>query len=397
MSFNKFIKIRVLFIAMILCLIANVGTAVAQEAASAASTTSEIVQDNSGVYKSAWYYVILFVLVCVLIGIIGKVLKVYELTSEIHGTQKKLNWNKIQGVLFIITLIVGLAATWWTYDVWGYVVTNESASEHGKSIDSMMMTTVVITTIVFVLTQILLFGFAFKYSSNDKRKAYFYPHNNAIERIWTIIPAIVLTILVLYGFTTWRKITNPSETDIKNALSIEITGEQFKWNVRYAGENNELGLRNYKLSSPTNNLGIDFTDPKSWDDRLGGEIVLPVNKAVRFTIRSKDVLHSFYIPEFKAQINAVPGMPTYFQLKPTLTTAEMREKKGDPEFNYTLLCAKICGAGHYNMQYVVKVVTEKEYAEWIVKQPLFFNDDMKAEMKMANDMKPVADNKLAIK
>lgn len=396
MSFNKFIKARVLFIAMILCLVAIAGNAVAQEAVEPTVATTDVVHDNTEVYKSAAYYTILFILVCVFFGIIGKVLKVYELTSEIHGKQSKINWNKVQGVLFMITLVVGLWATYWTYDVWGYVV-GGSTSEHGKEIDSMMLTTVIITTIVFVITQILLFGFAFKYSSNGKRKAYFYPHNNAVERIWTIVPAIVLTVLVLYGFTTWRKITSPSETDIKNALSVEITGEQFKWNVRYAGENNELGLRNYKLTSPTNNLGIDFTDPKSWDDKLGGEIVLPVNRPVRFTIRSKDVLHSFYVPHFKAQINAVPGMPTYFQLTPTETTEEMREKKGDPEFNYTLLCAKICGSGHYNMQYVVKVVSEKEYAEWIAKQPLFFNDDVKKEMQMADDSKTAADNKLALK
>jgi cytochrome c oxidase subunit 2 len=89
-------------------------------------------------------------------------------------------------------------------------------------------------------------------------------------------------------------------------------------------------------------------------------------------------------------------MPTYFQLVPRLTTEQMREKTGNAAFNYTLLCAKICGAGHYNMQYTVKVVSEKEYAEWLAKQPLFFNDDMKKELQMAGNSTTAANNNLAL-
>ena len=433
MSFNKLIKVRVFFIAMTICLLALSGSAIAQGALKetvegdkvAADTAQQInsstgsigetpvevsetaaddpstleaaeVKDNSALYKSVSYYLLAFFLLCVFIAIIGKVLRVYELTSEIHGKKKQLNWNKIQGGLFAITLVLGLYGTYWSYKVWGNMSSGESASEHGLVLDSMLMTTIVITTIVFVITQILLFGFAFRYSADDRRKAYFYPHNNFIERLWTIIPALALTALVLYGFFTWRTITSPSDADIKSALNIEVTGEQFKWNVRYAGENNELGLRNYKLISATNSLGIDFKDPKSWDDKLGNEIVLPVGKPVRFTIRSKDVLHSFYMPEFRAQINAVPGMPTYFQLTPRLTTEQMREKTGNAAFKYTLLCAKICGAGHYNMQYTIKVVSESEYAEWIANQPLFFNDDMKKELQAAQKSEVAASNKLAL-
>ncbi|MBC8053332.1 MAG: cytochrome c oxidase subunit II [Sphingobacteriaceae bacterium] len=435
MKFNKFIKVRVFFVAVILCLISVAGSALAQGAleettagdqvatdtaqqinsdiGSIGDTPVEIgpsaeddpstleavteVKDNSEMYKSVSYYLILFFLLCVFLAIIGKVLKVYELTSEIHGKKQKVDWNKIQAVLFAITLVLGLYGTYWSYKVWGNMASAESASVHGLTLDSMMMTTIIITTVVFVITQILLFGFAFKYSSTEKRKAYFYPHNNTIERLWTIIPAIALTVLVLYGFFTWRTITNPADADIKRALNIEITGEQFKWNVRYAGENNQFGERNYKLTSPTNALGINFKDPKSWDDKLGGEIVLPVNRPVRFTIRSKDILHSFYLPDFRAQINAVPGMPTYFQMVPRLTTDAMREKTNNAKFNYTLLCAKICGAGHYNMQYTVRVVSEKEYAEWLAKQPLFFTDDVKKEWKIAeNSETAAADKKLAL-
>ena len=434
MGFNKFLKVRIFFTLISFCLISASMPVIAQVGDSAKVDTTAAVQsvtsmdapdksiaeagvavdegadddastleaadqpavDHSELYKSVTYYLVLFFLVCVFLAIVGKVLKVYELTSEIHGKKQTINWNKVQGVLFAITLVLGLYGTYWSYVVWGGMSTSESASMHGLEVDSMMLVTTIITTIVFVITQILLFGFAFKYSSNDKRKAYFYPHNNFVERIWTIVPALVLTVLVLYGFFTWRSITNPSEADVKKAMNIEITGEQFKWNVRYSGANNELGLRNYKLSTPTNGLGIDFRDPKSWDDKLGSEIVLPVNKPVRFTIRSKDVLHSFYMPDFRAQINAVPGMSTNFQFVPRLTTDEMREKKNNPKFNYVLLCAKICGAGHYNMQYTVRVVSEKEYQEWLAKQSLFFNDDMKKELKMADAQQASQKNKLAL-
>ena len=273
---------------------------------------------------------------------------------------------------------------------------HESASVHGLDIDFMFKITLILTTVVFILTHIALFGFSFKYRGSENRKAYFYPHNNSFERIWTIVPAIVLTVLVLLGFFTWRNITNVSPEDQKLAINIEVVGEQFKWTLRYAGSDNQIGRRNYKLTTPTNGLGIDFKDQKSWDDKLVSEIVIPVGKPVRFTIGSKDVLHSFYLPDFRVQMNAVPGMPTYFQFTPRLTTVEMREKRNDPKYDYVLLCAKICGAGHYNMQAKVIVVTEAEYATWIAKQSLYYNDDVKKELQMVNKKSADENNKIAL-
>jgi cytochrome c oxidase subunit 2 len=273
---------------------------------------------------------------------------------------------------------------------------HESASVHGLDIDFMFKITLILTTVVFILTHIALFGFSFKYRGSENRKAYFYPHNNSLERIWTIVPAIVLTVLVLLGFFTWRNITNVSPEDQKLAVNIEVVGEQFKWTLRYAGADNQIGRRNYKLTTPTNGLGIDFKDQKSWDDKLVSEIVIPVGKPVRFTIGSKDVLHSFYLPDFRVQMNAVPGMPTYFQFTPRLTTVEMREKRNDPKYDYVLLCAKICGAGHYNMQAKVIVVTEAEYATWIAKQALYYNDDVKKELQLVNKKSADENNKIAL-
>jgi cytochrome c oxidase subunit 2 len=353
-------------------------------------------KDYSESYKSASYYVLMFLLFCIFIAIIGKILKVYELSREMQGVKPSFNGRRIQGVLLGIFLIFGIYGVYWSYSVQGPMSMHESASEHGLDIDFMFNTTLIITTIVFILTHIALFGFSFKYRGSENRKAYFYPHNNALERIWTIVPAIVLTVLVLLGFFTWRGITNISEEDQKKAINIEVTGEQFKWTLRYAGSDNQIGNRNYKLTTATNGLGIDFKDQKSWDDKLVGEIVIPVNKAVRVIINSKDVLHSFYLPDFRVQMNAVPGMPTTFQFTPRLTTAQMREKRNNPKYDYVLLCAKICGAGHYNMQAKVTVVSDTEYAAWLAKQPLYYNDDVKRELQLVESKRTEDVNKIAL-
>ena len=355
-----------------------------------------VTKDYSEAYRSGSYYLLMFLLLCIFIAIIGKILKVYEISREMQGQKSRFDIRRINGVLLGIALIAGIYGVYWSYSVQGPMSMHESASVHGLDIDYMFNVTLILTTIVFILTHIALFGFSFKYRGSENRKAYFYPHNNSLERIWTIIPAIVLTVLVLLGFFTWRGITNVSLEDQKKAINIEVTGEQFKWSLRYSGADNQIGSRNYKLTTPTNGLGIDFKDQKSWDDKLVSEIVIPVNKPVRFTVGSKDVLHSFYLPDFRAQINAVPGMPTYFQFTPRLTTAEVRVERNNPEYNYVLLCAKVCGAGHYNMQVKVTVVSEAEYATWLAKQTLYYNDDVKKELQMVNKKSTDENNKIAL-
>src|SRR5690606_9604365 len=128
----------------------------------------------------------------------------------------------------------------------------------------------------------------------------------------------------------------------------------------------------------------DYNDVASHDDLLGGEIVIPVNQSVRFHILSKDILHSFYIPDFRVQINAVPGMTTYFQFTPTITTEEMREKLGDPNFDVVMLCNKISGGGHSNMEKKVRVVCQEEYEEWFAGLSFFFTEDLQKEFAAKN-------------
>ena len=354
------------------------------------STVPAVAQtaENSGIpaqaYKNFFFGVLLILLAAVIVGILGKVINIYQLTSKMSGKFNPLAANNFQAVLLLIALPIFLYGVYWSYVNHGGMAWREAVTEHGKRIDTMFIITTIICTIVLVLMHILLFSFSYKYRMKLKKKAYFYPHNNAIERIWTIIPAIVLTILVLFGFFTWRSITNVPEELQKSAIQIEVLGEQFAWTVRYPGRDGEFGPRNYRLTTPLNPYGIDFSNPSSFDDLLGGEIVIPVNQPVRFHILSKDILHSFYIPDFRVQINAVPGMTTYFQFTPTVTTQEMRDKMDDQEYNFVMLCNKICGSSHFNMQKRVRVVTEEEYQEWLNQQTYFFNEDVQKEFASRN-------------
>lgn len=370
---------------LILSLTAIMGISLTHAMAQAAGA-ADVVNKNEGLGKMVGYYLLLFLLVSVFIGIIGKVLQVYELTKKIQGKKEGIAWDKVNGILFAVALIAGLYGAYWSYTVQGAQILPEAASEHGVEIDNMFNITLFITTIVFVITHVLLFWFAYKYNHNAKRKAYFLAHNNTLEKYWTIIPAIALTILVLMGFFTWRGITNISKGDMQSAIQVDVTAHQFAWEVRYGGKDNQNGRKNYKLIGSLNglnNLGLDLSDKNNFDDLKVTEIVLPVNKSVRFTLGSQDVLHSFYMPHFRVQMNCVPGMATYFQFTPKITTAEMKEKTNNPDFGYQLYCAKICGGSHYNMKFAVRVVSQKEYDKWIQEQKPIVTEEMKKQYQLA--------------
>jgi cytochrome c oxidase subunit 2 len=199
-----------------------------------------------------------------------------------------------------------------------------------------------------------------------------------------VVPALVLAVLITWGLFTWGSIMNPKNEE--EPIVIELYAQQFNWTARYAGGDNSLGYANVNLIEGTNALGVDMSDVKSADDIIVKEIYLPVNKPVKFKFRSQDVIHSAYMPHFRAQMNCVPGMTTQFQFTPTVTSAEMkadpyvvkqiseinviRAKNGDEpyEFGYVLLCNKICGAAHYNMQLPIVVVSESDYNKWLSEQ-----------------------------
>ncbi len=358
---------------------ATVAPTATASASSSSAAAEPVKQIDPQVYKNLTYYVLLFLIICTVVAVVGKVLSVYELTRKMNGKYNPFSNNKFQGSLLIIFLVSFLGFVYYGYSVWGSWAWRSAVTEHGKSVDTMFIITTVIITVVLVLVHILLLCFPYIYRMRANSKAFYYPHNDTIEKIWTIVPAVVLTVLVLFGFFTWRSITNVPEDLQKSAIQIEVMGEQFQWQVRYPGNDGVIGKRNYKLTTPTNSYGIDFNDQSSWDDIQASDIVIPVNKSVRFHIISKDIIHSFYIPDFRVQMNAVPGMTNYFQFTPTVTTEEMRERMNDPQYDYVMLCNKICGSGHFNMQKKVIVVSEAEYKEWLSTQNKYFTEDLQKE------------------
>ena len=151
------------------------------------------------------------------------------------------------------------------------------------------------------------------------------------------------------------------------ALLVQVTGEQFAWNVRYAGPDGVFGRTDIKLLDLTSNpLGVDRSDPDAKDDIVTlNQLYLPVNKPIIVRLRSKDMIHSFGVPEFRVKQDAIPGLTIPIWFIPNVTTAEMRTRTGNPEFQYEIACAQLCGLGHYRMRGFVTVQTADEFQKWM--------------------------------
>jgi cytochrome c oxidase subunit 2 len=309
--------------------------------------------------------------------------------------------NKVNGYLMMAFLVFIYAITIYSVVKWGDLpLLSNSASEHGPTIDKLLIVSLIIIFIVQTVTQFLLHYFAYKYRGEKGKKALFYADNNTLEAVWTIIPVIVLAGLIISGLFAWTNIMNPDFED-EDPLIVELYAQQFNWKARYAGTDNVLGEANVRLINidRANILGVDENDPYAQDDVIVSELHLPVNRPVIFKMRSQDVLHSAYMPHFRAQMNCVPGMVTQFAFTPTVTTQEMRENpdiqdkvarinqirldnqqdvldRGQElryDFDYLLLCNKICGKSHYNMQMKIIVETQDEFDEWMAQQTVFQN------------------------
>jgi cytochrome c oxidase subunit II len=265
-------------------------------------------------------------------------------------------------------LIVGLIGVWWCNDLY-YKKTlfpQGAASEMGEKIDLMLYITIGVTGVVFVITQILLFWFAFKYQENDDNKVYYFPHNTKLELLWTTVPAIFLTVLVVFGLKYWFKITSDAP---KDAVLVEVTGHQFGWEFRYPGPDGILGKKNFKLTKGANSLGVDFNDPASLDDiHVGATMHIPVNKPIKFVINAQDVIHDVGLSHFRMKMDAVPGIPTTLWFTPLYTTEEMKVRSGNPNFVYELSCDQMCGKGHFSMRGVIIVESEADYKKWLAEQ-----------------------------
>ncbi|RFS22393.1 cytochrome c oxidase subunit II [Chitinophaga silvatica] len=311
----------------------------------------------------------LAVLVVVLIFIvIFQIAKASEYVSILKGEKKaREQSNRINGFLLIAFLVLGLIGVYWCNDLLKGKILGESASVQGEGVDNLIYVTLIITGVVFVLTQIALFWFAFKYQEKEGKEAFYFPHNNKLEIIWTVIPAIALTILVAFGLKHWFQLTSEAP---KDAMVVEITGKQFNWIYRYPGKDGQLGRREFSKIDPAkgNELGVDWTDPLSKDDFIPTEMHLVVGKPVKMIIGSRDVIHDVGLPHFRMKMDAVPGIPTTLWVTPKFTTKEMKEKTGNPDFTYEISCDQMCGSGHYSMRGVIVVETQEEFDKWVTSQ-----------------------------
>lgn len=341
-------------------------------------------------------FLILIVLVLVTIAV-WQMTKIFELSQvktdkgEVATDQD----NKYNGYMMFIFLIFIYGITIFSFWKYSKVLLPEAASAHGSEYDLLMVTSFAIIFIVQFITQALLHYFAFKYRGVEGKKALFFADNDRLEFIWTIIPTIVLAGLIIWGLYSWTVIMDISDED--DPIVVELYAQQFNWTARYGGEDNVLGGANVRMIDidRANVLGIDESDSYAADDVIVKELHLPKGRKVNFKMRSQDVLHSAYMPHFRAQMNCVPGMTTEFSFTPIFTTAEMRqnpdvvekvkrtnkiraekaangEPNSDPwEFDYILLCNKICGKSHYNMQMKIIVESEEDYNKWMAEQKTF--------------------------
>lgn len=309
-------------------------------------------------------FLVLAILVLTRLTSILKGVNSGDTTEEIErvGTS-----NRVNAVLFITFFVVGAIAAAWSFLHARQFFLPEASSPHGRHTDSLFWLVMTIITIAFVVTNALLFFFAFKYQYRKGHKATYYPENHKLELIWTVIPAVVMALLVFTGWRAWRDITGEAP---ENALNIEIVGKQFNWEMRYPGvDNNKLGNYNYKLIDAANSLGIDLEDEASFDDvTVSSEMHIPVNRPVLLKIRAKDVLHSVFIPHMRVKMDAVPGMPTRFWFIADKTTDEMRNETGNPDFKYEIACTEVCGQGHFSMRTTLVVEDEESYNKWIAGQ-----------------------------
>lgn len=367
--------------------------------------------------------------------------------------------NKLNANLMLIWMSAFFIGTLYLYGRYGEYLP-EPASEHGKDVDWLMSVNIWMITIMFFIMNAMLFVVAWKYQYKKDRKARFFAHDNRLEMVWTLIPGVAMAFIIVFGLITWNKITGPaSEGAMQVELYSKQFGWIARYpgkdgefgaaNYNLISTKNEMGIVSKELiASKMEELDAEieglkaqleeneklpvmpesyvesiqdkifrlerhkqrildlgeFKEPSglsSWmtgaDDQIvKSEMHLPVGKEVEFVFRSQDVIHSAYMPHFRAQMNTVPGVPTRFKMTPTITTKEMRGKLGDDKFDYVLLCNKVCGNAHFNMQMKIVVESEEEYLAWLDKQKSFAGEPSKDAAPAEGDAAPADTAKMAV-
>jgi cytochrome c oxidase subunit 2 len=305
--------------------------------------------------------------------VVFQIAKASEYVAMIRGYENaRKQSNKINAFLLLAFLVLGLVGVYYCNEMLKGRILGEPASDHGVLVDRMLYVTLAIAFIVFLITQIALFWFAYKYQESDNRKAFYYSHNNTLELIWTVIPAIALSVLVGFGIFYWFKITGPAP---KDAMVVEVVGKQYGWEFRYPGADGILGKKYYKKvdAANSNPVGQLWEDPANHDDVfVEQEMHLVVGKPVQLVIGAKDVIHDVGLVHFRMKMDAVPGTPTTMWFTPKFTTKEMKVKTGNPDFVYEISCDQLCGKGHWSMRGVIVVETQEEFDAWLAsKKPQY--------------------------
>ncbi len=306
--------------------------------------------------------------------VIFQIAKASEYVSVLKGEEvsRKQN-NKINGFLMVVFLVLGLVGVWYCnellYDK--TLLVQDAASVEGARVDSMLWVTLAVTGIVFIATQVILFVFAYKYQEDTNRKVVFFAHSTKLELIWTVIPAIALTVLVVIGLRNWFLFTGEPP---KNAMVVEVTGKQFGWIYRYPGKDGSFGKKYYKnIDNASNSLGLIWDDELAQDDIVMEQTVYLIKgKPVKLVLGSRDVIHDVGLSHFRLKMDAVPGIPTTMWFTPKYTTKEMKELTGNPNFQYEISCDQMCGNGHYSMKGVIEVVDQEEFDAIMAKQKPYY-------------------------
>ena len=329
------------------------------------------------------HILIIIASLCILLVLLGVVYRILDLLNMAGSGLQVVNLssNRINAILFIIVFIGIIIGFFYYSDFASNYYLGESASVHGKEIDSVFWIVINLTVIIFVAFHLFLIYTLYRYQYLPTRKVSFNYHNAKLEIIAIVGTFILSVYIIVLGINSWSSITSPSP---KDALQIEIMGKQFNWQVRYPGKDRKLGNYEFTMIDAINSMGVDFRDEHSLDDFMPREIYLPKGRPILLKIRSRDVLHSVFLPHFRLKMDAVPGMQTQFWFVPTKTTEEMRKELGNPDFNYELACAEVCGGSHYAMRMLVFVEEQEDFdawydsqEPWATKNPDYIEDNVK--------------------
>jgi cytochrome c oxidase subunit II len=253
--------------------------------------------------------------------------------------------------LFLAIMTVVSVYFFWA-KVWWYP---PAINDIGREIDSQFARTFLITGIVFVAAQLGLAYAIFKFRDQGQKATHF-EGNNTMEIVWTLATVVLFVGLGLYARNAWAEVHFMGASP--GALQIEVTGQQFVWNFRYAGPDGKFGREKPELVSAStgNPVGLDPTDPASKDDIVSPTIAVPAGREVELIIRSQDVTHSFFVRELRLKQDAVPGMEIH-----------MHFTANDPG-EYEIVCSQLCGLGHYRMHSVLTVMSETDFEKWMKDQ-----------------------------